>query len=202
MNEGVILLQKLTFKDIHEEQIIDTRLQKAFQAGSIKDAINIPLAKFEKTSLSLLDPLIPTVFILSENDNDHLNSLATTGQALGFDSIKGYLLAEELPVEHLHRTETLSAKDFLETKKDYILLDVRDQATVTKLAPEKNLVTISIADLAKDYLNLDETKEIFTLCGSGNSATAAASFLNKQGRKSTVIEGGMTAIQKELEAKK
>ena len=80
-------------------------------------------------------------------------------------------------------------------------MDVRDQASVTKPAPTKNLVAISLNDLADEYDKLDHEKEIYTLCGSGNSATTAASFLNKQGRKATVIEGGATAIQEESRKK-
>lgn len=201
MNKGAILLQKLSFNDRQGEQIIDTRLQKAFQSGSIEHAINIPFEKFEKTATNLLDPLVPIIFILTDNENERVESLEKIGKALGFKSISGYILIDELPIEHLHKTNTISAKEFLETKTDYILLDVRNQATITKPAPEKNLVNLSIDDLARDYQNLDHNKEIYTLCGSGNSATVAASFLNQHGRKATVIEGGITAIQKELEAK-
>ncbi|MHC5268911.1 rhodanese-like domain-containing protein [Enterococcus sp. LJL98] len=194
-------MQRLNFQTIKEEQLIDTRLQKEFQAGSLRQAINIPTAKFEKLAPRLLDIHRPIVFIVPTAAINDLPQLEQEATKLGFETIHGYLLVEELGSDHLHQTPTLSAKDFLETKTDYLLLDVRDQATVTKPAPKKNLVTLSIKDLATNFAELDPDKEIFTLCGSGNSATTAASFLNKQGRKATVIEGGMTAIQKAQENK-
>lgn len=189
-------MRKLAFKDIEKEQIIDTRLQKDFQAGSLNQGINIPLAKFEKMAPALLDGHLPVVFLLSEENLEKIATLDEQSQRLGF-KVKGYLMIDSIPDTAKKKTKTIPASAFLATEKDYILLDVREQATVTKKAPEKNLVTLSISELAEKYLDLDAEKEIYTLCGSGNSATTAASFLNKQGRKATVIEGGMTGILKE-----
>lgn len=189
-------MHKLSFNDIKEEQIIDTRLQKEFQAGSLKQALNVPFAKFEKVAKHLLSLDTPIVFILSEENAEQISNLNEQSEKLGFKT-KGYLLLDEILTTEMQVTKTIPASEFLETEKDYILLDVREQEAVTKKAPEKNLVTISIEELAQGYLALDADKEIYTLCGSGNSATTAASFLNKQGRKATVIEGGVTAILNE-----
>lgn len=189
-------MHKLAFKDIEKEQIIDTRLQKDFQAGSLNQGINIPLAKFEKMAPALLDGHLPVVFLLSEENLEKIATLDEQSQRLGF-KVKGYLMIDSIPDTAKKKTKTIPASAFLATEKDYILLDVREQATVTKKAPEKNLVTLSISELAEKYLDLDAEKEIYTLCGSGNSATTAASFLNKQGRKATVIEDGITGILKE-----
>ena len=64
---------------------------------------------------------------------------------------------------------------------DYILVDVRHPDEITRPAPEKNLVNIPFEDLVNDYQSLDTSKQIFTLCGSSNRSTAAASFLESKG---------------------
>lgn len=191
-------MQKQTISDIQEKQVIDTRLQHDFQKASIKNALNIPYAKFEKIGPKLIDLHLPTVFILKDEDASIIDKLEQQAKKLGISAPVSYLLVAEIPSEQLVKTETIPAHDFLANEADYILLDVRDQGNVTKPAPEKNLVTISLENLADEYAKLDPKKEIYTLCGSGNSATTAASFLNKQGRKATVIEGGATALQEEL----
>lgn len=191
-------MQKQAISDIQEKQVIDTRLQHDFQKGSIKNALNIPYAKFEKVGPQLIDLQLPTVFILKDEEDSIIDMLEKQVEKLGLSAPVSYLLVDEIPAEQLVKTETIAAHDFLANEADYILLDVRDQDNVTKPAPEKNLVTISLENLADEYDKLDPEKEIYTLCGSGNSATTAASFLNKQGRKATIIEGGATAIQEEL----
>ena len=199
ITKGVILLQKIAFNAITNQQIIDTRLQHAYQTGSLKGAVNIPLEKFKKVASKLISSKNSLVFIVDEAQTQQLDTLEAQALALSFPAPLSYLLLAEIPVDQLVQTQTISATDFLATTNDYILLDVRDQANVTKPAPEKNLKTISLDDLASTYAQLDPEKEIYTLCGSGNSATTAASFLNSHGHKATVIEGGATAIQKELE---
>ena len=195
------MLKKLTIQDVQTQQIIDTRLQHDYQSGSIKGAINIPYAKFKKVAPPLLDSQRPLIFILENEDEEVIQLLEQQTNNPSSHQVDGYLLVTEIPAELLVKTETISAHDFLANETDYILLDVRDQASVTKPAPTKNLVAISLNDLADEYDKLDHEKEIYTLCGSGNSATTAASFLNKQGRKATVIEGGATAIQEESRKK-
>lgn len=195
----MILLKKLTIQDVQTQQIIDTRLQHDYQSGSFKDAINIPYAKFKKVAPPLLDSQRPLIFILENEDKEVIQLLERQTNNPPSHQVDGYLLVTEIPTEKLVKAETISAHDFLSVEEDYILLDVRDQASVTKPAPTKNLVAISLNDLANEYNQLGTKKEIFTLCGSGNSATTAASFLKNKGLKATVIEGGVTAIQKEQE---
>src|SRR5699024_7632047 len=84
---------------------------------------------------------------------------------------------------------------FLAVQDDYILLDLRHPDEITRLAPEENLINIPLEDLPSTYQKLDKDQKIYTLCGSGNRATAAASFLANKGYKPVVIEGGMKAVQ-------
>ena len=182
--------------------MIDTRLQHAFQSGSAKSALNIPLAKFEKVAKKLLDPQTPLVFLIAKEDQAALELLEAQAKQQGFQSILGYVSMDDIPTDQLRLTKTISAKAFLAQESEYVLLDVREPETVTKKAPEKNLTVIPLANIAENHTSLDRHKEIYTLCGSGNSATTVASFLNKEGYDAIVIEGGVSAILKEQEVTK
>lgn len=195
-------MKHVIFEELKEAQVIDTRLQHAFQSGSAKSALNIPLAKFEKVAKKLLDPQTPLVFLIAKEDQAALELLEAQAKQQGFQSILGYVSMDDIPTDQLRLTKTISAKAFLAQESEYVLLDVREPETVTKKAPEKNLTVIPLAKIAENHSSLDRHKEIYTLCGSGNSATTVASFLNKEGYDAIVIEGGVSAILKEQEVTK
>ncbi len=195
-------MKHVIFEELKEAQVIDTRLQHAFQSGSAKSALNIPLAKFEKVAKKLLDPQTPLVFLVAKEDQAALELLEAQANQQGFQTIVGYVLLDDIPTDQLHLTKTISAKEFLAQESEYVLLDVREPDTVTKKAPEKNLTVIPLANIAENHTSLDRHKEIYTLCGAGNSATTVASFLNKEGYDAIVIEGGVSAILKEQEVTK
>lgn len=195
-------MKHVPFEELKGAQVIDTRFQHAFQSSSAKKALNIPLAKFEKVAKKLLDPQTPLVFLVAKEDQAALELLEAQAKQQGFQSILGYVSMDDIPTDQLRLTKTISAKAFLAQESDYVLLDVREPETVTKKAPEKNLTVIPLAKIAENHTSLDRHKEIYTLCGSGNSATTAASFLNKEGYDAIVIEGGVTAILEEQEATK
>lgn len=188
-------MKKITFSEINHAQVVDTRLQHDFQKGSIRNALNIPLAKFKKVAPQLLDKSQPIVFLVNDNTPEVLTTLTAQNDALGFATPIGYLLSTELPDTAQTQTKTVPANAFLNIEANYLLLDVRDQTQVTIAAPEKNLQTVTLENLAKEAKTFDPDTPIYTLCGSGNSATTAASYLNKQGLQATVIEGGAKAIQ-------
>ena len=165
-------MKKIFYEDINNQQLVDVRTQHGYQEGHIKNSLNLNPSNFKTYATYYLDV-----------------------NQLGFNQRNGYLLIDEVPKEDLQTTETIPAEDFLNKSDDFILLDVRHPDEITRLAPEKNLVNIPFEDLVNDYQSLDTSKQIFTLCGSGNRSTAAASFLESKGLNPKVIEGGMKAIQ-------
>lgn len=189
-------MQKINYPTITNQQLVDIRFQHAYQAGHLEHSINLTPKNFKKLAPTLLIMDQPLVFVLSEEETTELPALGTLAKELGFQQLEGYLLITEVPNEALKTAKTIAASTFLEqTEDDYILLDVRDQSTVTIPAPDKNLVKLAIKDLADTYTQLDPNKTIYTLCGSGNSATTAASFLAEKGWQTAIIEGGAKAIQ-------
>lgn len=188
-------MNKLSYKDISNHQIIDIRHQTEFQAGHLKNSLNLNLKNFKKYADNYVDQKQPLVFVLANEDKEVLTELSNTVASLGFKQTSDCLLIDDLPQDALKPSETISAKDFLQEEENYILLDVRHPDEITRPAPEKNLVNIPFENLVDDFQSLDPSKKIFTLCGSGNRGTAAASFLESQGFNPQVIEGGMKAIQ-------
>lgn len=188
------MLNKLKFSDLDDQQLVDVRSQHDYQAGHVENALNLNPGNFKKYASYFIDKNEPIIFVVKKEDSA-LEDLETTAQELGFAKVEGYLLAEELPSEALVTTGTISAEAFSEKTENFILLDVRQPAEITRPAPELNLVNIPFEDLIDKYQTLDTSKEIYTLCGSGNRSTAAASFLESKGIQSEVIEGGMKAIQ-------
>ncbi|WP_277631413.1 rhodanese-like domain-containing protein [Atopococcus tabaci] len=188
-------MNKLNYSEIKDQQLVDSRLQHAFQAGHLKGSLNLNPSNFEKYAAVYLDADQPVVFVISREQQAELDEMATLAEELGFTQIDGFVLADELPQENLETTATIPAAAFLEKEDDYILLDVRHPDEITRPAPEKNLVNIPFEDLLHDHASLDSSKDIYTLCGSGNRSTAAASYLATKGFKPTVIEGGIKAVQ-------
>jgi len=188
-------MKKIFYEDIKNQQLVDVRTQHGYQAGHLKNALNLNPGNFKKYATYYLDVNQPVIFIVGSEEESHLEELSESADALGFTQNNGYLLIDEVPKENLQTTETIPAEEFLNKSDDFILLDVRHPDEITRPAPEKNLVNIPFEDLVDNYDSLDTSKQIFTLCGSGNRSTTAASFLESKGFNPGVIEGGMKAIQ-------
>ena len=188
-------MRKINYKDITNQQLIDVRTQHGYQAGHIKNSLNLNPGNFKTYAPYYLDLNQPVIFIVGSEEEAHLEELSEFADELGFTQNNGYLLIDEVPKENLQSTGTIPAEEFLNKNDDYILVDVRHPDEITRPAPEKNLVNSPFEDLVNDYQSLDTSKQIFTLCGSGNRSTAAASFLESKRLNPKVIEGGMKAIQ-------
>ena len=188
-------MRKINYKDITNQQLIDVRTQHGYQAGHIKNSLNLNPGNFKTYAPYYLDLNQPVIFIVGSEEEAHLEELSEFADELGFTQNNGYLLIDEVPKENLQSTGTIPAEEFLNKNDDYILVDVRHPDEITRPAPEKNLVNIPFENLVNDYQSLVTSKQIFTLCGSGNRSTAAASFLESKGLNPKVIEGGMKAIQ-------
>lgn len=188
-------MEKLTFVDIENQQLVDIRSQQEYQEGHIARSINLIPKNFKKYAPAFLSTGLPLIFIIGEESKEEVEKLQQEAFDLGFTQVEGYIQMEDVSKENLQQTETIAAKDFLKQVDNYILLDVRHPDEITRPAPEKNLVNLPLEELPENLHSLNGQKEIYTLCGSGNRGTAAASYLVERGFKPTVIEGGMKAIQ-------
>lgn len=188
-------MKKLNYSDITDQQLIDLRSQTDYQAGHAQHALNLNPGNFTKYAAAFFPADQPIILVVADADPAELTDLEASAQELGFTQIAGYILAGDIPSADFETTATISAANFLSLADDFILLDVRNPAEITRPAPDKNLVSIPFEDLPDNYQTLDSDKVIYPICGSGNRGTAAASYLAGKGFKVAVIEGGMKAIQ-------
>lgn len=188
-------MKQLSYADLKQQQVVDTRSQADYQKGHLKDSLNLTIGNFKTYALNFLVVDEPLVFVTgadSEAEKDELHEIA---KKHGFTNVEGYLPIEAIPVENLEQTALISAEDFLKQEGDFILLDVRHPDEITRIAPEKNMVNIPLEALDDSTAELDNEKRIYTLCGSGNRGTTASSFLAGKGFQTTVIAGGMKAVE-------
>lgn len=188
-------MKKLAYNDIKDQQLIDIRSQQDYQNGHLKNSLNLNPKNFKKYAVDFLSPNQPIVFVIGNENADGLEELYKFAKKEGFSRIDGLLSIDDVPNKNLQKTDTIAAEEFLNKENDYILLDVRHPDEITRPAPEKNLLNIPLEYLAGVYQSIDQKKEVYTLCGSGNRGTSAASYLASKGFNTTVIDGGMKSIQ-------
>lgn len=189
-------MQHLAYQATAPYQWIDMRSQTAFQAGHLKGALNLIPGNFKKYAGDLLQAKQPIALVLDADLENQLPELERQLDSQGFTQLAGYLLIADVPQADLETQATITAADFINLPAgDFTLLDVRHPDEITRPAPEKQLQNIALEELAFNYERLQPGQTIYTLCGSGNRATAAASFLAVKGYQPVVIEGGMKAVQ-------
>lgn len=184
-----------------EVTIIDSRTKEAHMGGHIPGSIYLGESNFS----SFLGTLFPIeekiVLITNDDDMDKLMRLYYYGRRIGFDNILGYLpepmnniIDTDIKLEKL---ESIDPEEFLKLD-DYILLDIRQKSEIKEEDPKKNRINIPLELLHEEYEKLDKEKIIYTMCGSGDRATTAASFLKNKGYKVSVIEGGVKGVRHEM----
>lgn len=187
-------MKKVHYEDINDQQLIDLRDQNEFRAGHIKQSINLIPKNLTKYASHYIKPDQPIILITDSKDDTMQNKLFKIENQLDLSEEIGFMSIDEYPTHELQTTDSASAEEFLNNTTDYVLLDVRHPDEITRPAPEDFLVNIPFEKLADDYDKLGVNLTIYTLCGSGNRGTAAASFLQSKGYHPIVIEGGMKAI--------
>lgn len=186
-------MKKLTPTDINDQQLVDIRSQLAYQSGHLDYSLNLNPKNFKKYAHHFLSKNEP-ILLIGEDERE-IEDVYALAKDMGFHKLDGYINISDVPSDKVQASKTASAESFLKQTDDFILLDVRNPKEITRPAPKKNLVNIALEDLPNAYPKLDSNKTIYTLCGSGNRGTSAASYLETKGFNTTVIEGGMKAIQ-------
>lgn len=172
--------------------IIDIRDEKSYRSGHLPGSISFTVRNMKR--FEYLIPDAESYVIVT--DEARLDELRNIQEHFTHLLICGFLLDTDLPKEACVQSETISAKDFLALEgDDYLLLDVRHPSEITRIAPDKQLLSIPLQSFNLQQPALLSDRKIYTLCGSGNRATLIASLLKLSGFNTTIIEGGMKAIE-------
>ncbi len=195
-----VVLNVLTVDEVAEMKddiiLLDARTKEGFIGGHIPGSIYLPKGNISAFLGSIFMPEEKIAFAI-DGEVGEMEEIYWYCRRMGFDNIVGYLPdAIEMWQESVREVEqlaTISAKAYKEMSKkhDFILLDIRDDNEVEKKDPDKNKVSIPLKSLYESLHKLDKNKKLYILCGSGNRATTAASYLVRLGYDVVVITGGI-----------
>ena len=184
--QNQVVLNVLTVEAVDkikdEVLLLDTRTKEGFVGGHIPGSIYLPKSNFTAFLGAIYSPDVKIAFII-DGQMGEIEDIYWYCRRIGFDHLLGYLPEGiEMWQKSGHKIEklaTLSAKDYMDMPKgdDFILLDIRDYNEVEEKDPDKNIVRIPLKILYESLNELDIEKKIYVLCGSGNRATTAASYL-------------------------
>ena len=195
-----VVLNALTVDEVAELKdnivLLDARTKEGFIGGHIPGTIYLPKESISAFLGSIYIPEEKIAFVI-DGQIGEMEEIYWYCRRMGFDNIVGYLpdgieMWQESGRE-VEQLATISAKAYKEMSKEheFILLDIRDDNEVEKKDPDKNKVSIPLKSLYESLGKLDKNKKLYILCGSGNRATTAASYLTMMGFDVVVITGGI-----------
>jgi hydroxyacylglutathione hydrolase len=195
-----VVLNTLTVDEVSELKddilIIDARTKEGYIGGHIRGSIYLPKENLTAFLGSIYFPDVKIAFVI-DGQMGEMEEIYWYCRRIGFDNIVGYLpdsieMWQEKGCE-VDQLATMSAKSYKEMAKedDHILLDIRDYNEMEPGDPDENKVSIPLKSLYESIDKLDMGKTFYVLCGSGNRATTAASYLKAKGYDVVVITGGV-----------
>ena len=158
--------------------LVDARHKNKFAAGHIKGSLNIQhnnaMATWAGWMLGYQDRL---VIIAGEDEKEEITRKL---MRIGLDNIEGYV--HDIAAAELVTTNLVDAAEVADLKDqdDYILLDVRNKTEFQK-AHIPGAVHRFVGHLPKQDLSDLRDKKLIIQCQSGDRATIAYSYLEKQG---------------------
>lgn len=186
------------YDEINDDDIIiDLRSVDAYCGGHIPGAIYLNLGILTSFLGTFLDSEENIILLAEENDIETIKTAYWHGTRIGFDNIIGFLsegMTEFYTSGNIaEKLNTIGAKEYLEIE-DKIVLDVRDVENLDEIGKQENYYKIPVKILHEKYDLLPEDREIYVICNSGNTATAACSFLLRKGYNVNLVLGGIKAI--------
>ena len=101
--------------------------------------------------------------------------------------------------------DKITAKDIVEKKRDFVLVDVREADEVVEDGTIEGAVNIPLGQLIRKVrqggLEDLKGKTVCTYCNGGYRGNIGADELNKKGFTAVTIEGGYAAWKEETEKK-
>lgn len=195
-----VILNVLTVKEIETIKddviLIDARTKEGYIGGHIPGSIFLSKGNLTAFLGAMYFPDDKLAFVIDGSIGD-MEEIYWYCRRMGFDNIVGYLPDGiekwQEKGNDIHKLPTVSAREYMEMDKgdDFILLDIRDGNEIQENDLSENRLNIPLKSLYENLYKLDSNKTIYVLCGSGNRATTAASYLKLKGFHAVVITGGI-----------
>ncbi|CAM3844804.1 MBL fold metallo-hydrolase [Sphingobacterium prati] len=168
--------------------VIDTRHKFDFAKGFLPGSINIQHNRtFNTWAGWILDYKQPFVLIIDEKDKDEI---ARKLMRIGLDHVVGYISVETIPQLRipLEQQQLIGFQEMNKELKnpDVQILDVRN-ATEFSEGHLPNATHLFVGTIENNLDKIDQNKELYLHCQSGDRATIAASILAKHGIKDVKI---------------
>ena len=195
-----VVLNVLTVEEVEAIKddviLVDARTKEGYIGGHIPGSIFLSKDNLTAFLGSMYFPDDKLAFVI-DGSMGEMEEIYWYCRRIGFDNMLGYLpegieIWQEKGID-IHKLPTVTASEYKEMDKgdDFILLDIRDAEEIEEGDPSENRVNIHLKSLYENLDKLDRNKTIYVLCGSGNRATTAASYLKFEGFNAAVITGGV-----------
>ena len=83
-------MNKIPYEEINNQQLVDVRTQYGYQAGHIKNSLNLNPGNFKKYATYYLDLNQPVIFVVRSEEEGHLEELSESANELGFNQKNGF----------------------------------------------------------------------------------------------------------------
>jgi len=189
------------FKNMVNEgaAVLDTRSASAFSSAHIAGSYSIPLSHLSFTGwfISHETPVLTIV-----EDVLHLKEVSEL-ERIGYDDLHGYLAggmaswySQGYPTESSRIIDADELKSWLDSEKDFYLLDVRSKDEFQR-GHIQSATNIPVTDLQDRVSEVPKDQPIAAICSSGNRSGIGAKILLRNGYKDVYnVAGGMTAWRK------
>ncbi|MBP2027511.1 hydroxyacylglutathione hydrolase [Acetoanaerobium pronyense] len=199
-----IILNPFTIEslsDIKDKTIIDIRDNAAFVGKHMPNSIYFGVDNLS-AYLGWLIGTEETIYFMADNLPDDIVKFAyLTTRRIGFENIGGVLGSGTIDKlensgQALASIDEISAKDYFELcqQTNITVLDVRKDEELLDEDPVENRIHIPLQLLNENMGKLKGKENIVILCGSGERATIASSYLKKYNIDSKVIAGGIQGL--------
>jgi hydroxyacylglutathione hydrolase len=154
--------------------ILDTRKEKAYKAGHLKNSINLQDgAKFETWLGSVVAP--DESFYLIAGDRAALDSVINKAAKIGYEkSIKAAIIADgQFP----EKTPAINLEDFDNNRSDYTIVDIRNTSEVRAHKIFDGAINIPLHQLRERANEIPSDKPIVVHCAGGYRSAAGSSII-------------------------
>lgn len=176
--------------------IVDTRAWEQYRTGHLPGALFAPIDKsFTTTIGSFIAPEDRICFVI---EPAQLAEALADCRRIGLDRVECYLTPEEVQTYHesggsMARTDQINIVSLAErmARPDTLALDVRSTAEIAETGMIEGTRNIPHTQLSLRLASLPRERNIHVFCRTGNRSRVSCGYLERQGFRTTLVDGGI-----------
>jgi len=172
--------------------LVDTRDYSKIIKGIIPNSIAIPLKIRYNITITALIEKTEKIILITEK-RKYKNSLQLT-EKLGYKNILGYFFIEDWTNELITINDIkLNENSIKKKKKDYELIDIREEDEHKKNGNIKDTINIPFSTIKNNLNNINKSKINYIMDKRGYKSAILISFLLREGydkNKLFIVKGG------------